>query len=184
MSKEVKKFIESLKKEVINNSAISDKERAEICRYLGRSLCKKQTAEDCQMYLDGTQWPGGGDAEKLIQWWAIRQKGKNNGHPSQLKGGHRSKEVSDDEMATVIKQLAKVRGISTAELVKELSKDIQSGIKKKHETLLSGAREAQNAISDFRSANADIINEYERLIAVYNKAQKKADVWAQNHGIK
>lgn len=179
-----KEFVQSLKKEVINNSAISTKERAEICRYLGRSLCKKQTAEDCQKYLDATQWPGADDADKLSAWWAVRQKEKNNGHPSQLKGGHRSKEVSDDEMATVIKQLAKVRGISTAELVKELSKDIQSGVKKKHEKLLYEAREAQNAISDFRSANADIINEYDRLIAVYNKAQKKADVWAQNNGIK
>ena len=181
---EVKNLIQGLKNEVINNSTLSEKERVEICRYLGRSLCKKQTAEDCQMYLDGTQWPGGDDADKLSAWWQTQKQLKNNGHPSQLKGGHRSKEVSDDEMATVIKQLAKVRGISTAELIKELSKDIQSGIKKKHETLLSEARKAQNAVSDFRSANADIINKYERLITVYNKAQKKADVWAQNNAIK
>lgn len=89
----MKNFIQGLKNEVINNSTLSEKERVEICRYLGRSLCKKQTAEECQKYLDATQWPGGGDAYKLSQWWAIRQKEKNNGHPSQLKGsgkrGHR-----------------------------------------------------------------------------------------------
>lgn len=90
MSKEVKNFIESLKNEV-TNSIISDKERKDICAYLGRSMSKKQTVEDCQKFLDATQWPGVGDADKLSAWWAICQKEKNNGHPSQLKKGESGK---------------------------------------------------------------------------------------------
>jgi hypothetical protein len=87
-------------------------------------------------------------------------------------------------MATLLRQLADVRGISATELLKELSNDIQDGAKRKHETLLIEAREAQNAVSEFRSANADIINEYERLNDVYFEAKKKADMWAHEHGIK
>ena len=85
MSKEVKNYIESLKNEVIN-SGISDTERTKICAYLGRSMSKKQSVEDCQTFLNATQWPGAGDANKLSAWCQTRKQSKNNGHPSQLKG--------------------------------------------------------------------------------------------------
>lgn len=176
----VKNFIQGLKNEVINNSAISDKERAEICRYLGRSLCKKPTVEDCKKYLDTTQWPGADDADKLSQWWQTRKQSKNNGHPSQLKG---KKNVTIEVTPAELETLNYVRELlSLGVTLKDVTNTLATHRADAEKAAAEKAEKAAAEREAFAKQYAEIFTQYKKLCDAEKTARSyTATAKATNH---
>ena len=172
---ETKTFIHNLKNEVINSS-VSEALKGEICRYLGRGLCKKATAEDCQNFLTSTQWPGVADADKLSAWWAVRQKEKNNGHPSQAKGGKKNItiEVTHAELGTLnyVRELLSL-GVTLKDVTKSLA-PLKAEAEKAQAEKANRAKEEREA---FAKQYAEVFAQYKKLC----EAEKTARSYTANH---